>query len=127
MPYRMDNFGRERHVTATSAPCDLTVSVAEHTGTSMTLRLDGCLDAPAAVPLVHQVRGAVSEGWTDIAIDVSAVEIPDSTGLGALVGCAKAAQGRAILRLVAVPGDLRKILDLTGLAKVFPIDDVTPA
>jgi anti-sigma B factor antagonist len=90
---------------------------------SVTLvRLQERLDAAAAPSLVARLMGAIAEGRTQFVVDLAEVPFIDSTGLGALVSGLKAARRvEGDLRLAAPSPQVRKLLRLTTLDRVFTI------
>ncbi|MEE1612152.1 STAS domain-containing protein [Microvirga sp. CF3016] len=95
----------------------------EHLEQSVTLmRLQGRLDAAAAPGLLARLTGAIAEGKTQFVVDLAEVPFIDSTGLGALVSGLKAARRvEGDLRLAAPGPQVRKLLRLTTLDRVFTI------
>lgn len=88
------------------------------------VRLSGRLDAAAAPSLTTRLAGALSQGKTRLALDLAAVSFMDSTGLGALVSALKAARrAEGDLRLIAPSQQVRKLLRLTTLDRVFFVAD----
>jgi anti-anti-sigma factor len=92
----------------------------EHSVTLM--RLQGRLDAAAAPGLLARLTGAIAEGTTQFVVDLAEVPFIDSTGLGALVSGLKAARRvEGDLRLATPSPQVRKLLRLTTLDRVFTI------
>lgn len=92
------------------------------------LFLAGDLDFRTAPKLRRIVDARLADGSARLVVDCAELVFCDSSGLGVLVGAGKRATaqgGRVTLR--AVPGHLREILTLTGLAKVLPIEPEGPA
>jgi len=86
------------------------------------VRLQGRLDAAAAPGLLARLNGAISEGRTLFVVDLADVSFIDSTGLGVLVSGLKAARrADGDLRLAAPSPQVRKLLRLTTLDRVFTI------
>jgi anti-anti-sigma factor len=95
----------------------------EHSEQAVTLmRLKGRLDAAAAPRLLARLTGAIAEGKAQFVVDLADVPFIDSTGLGALVSGLKAARRvEGDLRLAAPSPQVRKLLRLTTLDRVFTI------
>lgn len=89
-----------------------------------TIVLTGEIDASNASTISTQVQQALSTDAQHIVLDLSAVSFFDSTGLGALIA-ARTACGDAgtQLSLRAPSPQVRRILDLTATASLFPTID----
>ncbi len=86
------------------------------------LRVQGRLDAAAAPDLRARLNGAIADGTTQILIDLADVPFIDSTGLGVLVSGLKAVRrADGDLRLIAPGPQVRRLLRLTTLDRVFTI------
>jgi anti-sigma B factor antagonist len=91
---------------------------------AMLVRPNGRLDAAAAPGFLSRMTGLVAEGKTRLVVDLAQVSFVDSSGLGALVSGLKAARrAEGDLRLVAPGQQIRKLLKLTTLDRVFVISD----
>jgi anti-sigma B factor antagonist len=87
------------------------------------VHLIGDLDFRTAEVLRQVVDVRLAAGQVRLVFDCTELVFCDSSGLGVMVGAAKRAnaQGGGV-SLRAVPGHLRQVLILTGLAKVLRID-----
>ncbi|MFL5799313.1 MAG: STAS domain-containing protein [Actinomycetota bacterium] len=91
-------------------------------GDSSIVTLVGEIDVYTAPRLRQALIDLVSQGATDIVVDMERVDFLDSTGLGVLVGGLKRVKSAdGDLRLVVTQDRIMKIFDITGLSKVFPI------
>jgi anti-sigma B factor antagonist len=91
-------------------------------GDTSIITLVGEIDVYTAPRLRQALIDLVSQGSTDIVVDMDRVDFLDSTGLGVLVGGLKRVKsGDGDLRLVVTQDRIMKIFDITGLSKVFPI------
>jgi anti-sigma B factor antagonist len=91
-------------------------------GDADVLVLRGEIDVYTAPRLRQALIDLVSQGATDIVVDMDKVDFLDSTGLGVLVGGLKRVKSNdGDLRLVVTQDRIMKIFDITGLSKVFPI------
>lgn len=82
----------------------------------------GRLDAQAAPAARQALEALAAGGARRIVVDLAGVTFLDSSGLGALVAGLKAARARgAELRLAAPGAQVRELLRLTALERVFPI------
>lgn len=86
------------------------------------VRLRGELDV-AGAPQLRAVLYPVLDDGRSVVVDCSELEFLDSTGLGVLIGAHKRARehGREV-RLRATSGGVAKVLDITGLDQILPID-----
>jgi anti-sigma B factor antagonist len=88
------------------------------------LRVSGEIDIQTSPILEEQLRLTMDGGDTSLVVDMGDVSFLDSTGLSVLVGAlqrCRAAGGD--LRLVAPQPNVRRVLDITGLAETFHVDD----
>jgi anti-anti-sigma factor len=95
-----------------------------HEAVGPVLHLRGDVDAP----LVHRIQdGGLDEGAL-VAVHVAAMAYIDSSGLAMLARWAQraAGQGRPAVLLHATPR-FRQVLDLTGLAPMFVLQEATGA
>ncbi len=83
--------------------------------------LDMCSATKVRTGLGQALSLAIREGPPCLEIDLSAVPFADSTGLAVLAGLASAARAcRVQVRLTKVRPPVRRVLDLTDLAALFP-------
>lgn len=86
--------------------------------------LSGRLDAYAASHVRQSLVRTIEQGRTQLVVDLGAVALIDSGGLGALVTAMKhARQLQGDLRLAAMPANVRVIFDVTRLDHAFQILD----
>jgi anti-sigma B factor antagonist len=74
----------------------------------------------------ERVRAALLkgiEGHRFVLCDLSSLRFMDSSGLGVLVSLLKALRMQGELRFIGVGTQLRQILNLTGLDRVFQVDE----
>jgi anti-sigma B factor antagonist len=93
------------------------------------VRAVGRLTMVSARQLTEAITGLLDSGTSRIAIDLSATEFMDSSGLGALIaGLKSARQAGGDLRIAAPNEQVLTILRLTNLDKVLrPRDSVEEA
>ena len=97
------------------------VQVQERDG-CVVLAVSGEVDLGTAPRLREQLNDLVAAGHLRVVVDLTAVEFLDSTGLGALVAGFKRLRAHdGELRLVCVPGRIRKVFELTRLDRVLPM------
>lgn len=100
---------------------DGTFSVREVAGTNIVV-VAGEIDLFTAPSLRRRVDEIVSTGRQDLVLDLRPVTFLDTTGLGALVGCQEATSRHGVtLEVVCDQPQLRKILRITGLDRVFTL------
>jgi len=96
----------------------------EGEGEQKTVVLRGELDVVTAPGLRETLLELISGGARAIDIDMAKLSLLDSTGLGVLVGVLKRAlQHDCSLRLCSPQRGARRVLDITGLDRVFTIVD----
>jgi anti-sigma B factor antagonist len=94
-------------------------------GTSVTVR--GEIDVHTAPALRDRLSEVLREGEELVVVHLDGVTFMDSTGLGVLVGAHKSQRAHGgTLELVCSQPRLLRILELTGLRKVFTIHDGVP-
>jgi anti-sigma B factor antagonist len=93
-------------------------------GGSAVIEVTGTLDATTAPVLMERVRMLLARGVRRLRIDLDGIEFIDSRGLAALIVCRRRAHhSSAELRLSARTGPARRLLEVTGLAGVYGIDE----
>jgi len=102
---------------------ELSVSIAtERNGSAIIFRLRGSLDIATSPSVRAALLEEAGDGKQEIIVDLTELEFLDSTGLGALIG----AQRRALeqgghVRLVVNEGPIARLLNITGLVRVFSV------
>ena len=82
----------------------------------------GKLNMVAAPMLRKELQGVVEGGQKHIVVDLSGVELVDSSGLGALISGLKAArQAGGDLRVAAPSRQVITVLELTNLNRVLRV------
>lgn len=88
------------------------------------IRCEGRLDAAASDGFKARLTTILAEGNPCLALDMAGVPFIDSTGLGVLVSCLKAARrAEGDLRLIAPSTQVRKLLRLTAMDRVFAVSE----
>jgi anti-anti-sigma factor len=86
------------------------------------VRVSGDVDIATVGEFLTQARVALANATTGVEIDLGEVTFIDSTGLGALVRLrAEAKASGKDLQLVHVPGQVSRLLDLTGLSEILRV------
>jgi anti-anti-sigma factor len=86
------------------------------------VRLRGRLDVHTVADVRTELRVAVAHGTGDLVVDMSAVELGDTTGLGVLLGVhRRATRAGRVLVLVGVSAGLQRLLVATRLARVLHV------
>ena len=85
--------------------------------------LQGEMDVYTTPQAKEAMLDLLEKGYYHLIINLQRTEYLDSTALGLLVGTLKRAHERGgDLRLVAPSARIRRLLEITRLDKVFPID-----
>lgn len=95
------------------------------TGTSEgipVIQLSGEVDAYTCSMFRDAMIEIIEQGNPNVVVSMAEVEYIDSSGLGTLVGGLKrASEHSGRIAVVAGAGQIRKVFEITGLEKVFPI------
>lgn len=92
-------------------------------GTIVITPLESRVDAHVAPALRAALLAQIDEGHRRVIVNLKRVEFIDSSGLGALVSAIKRLGREGELKLTAVNGSVRSMLELTRLNRVIPIVD----
>ena len=102
---------------------DLGIDVTEKNDWAV-IAVTGEVDVATVPRLREQLHSLVAQGSHHIVVDLDAVDFLDSTGLGVLVGALKRVRTHdGELALVCTQPRIRKVFEVTGLTKVFPLYD----
>ncbi len=94
----------------------------ENHGEVVIYRLRGSLDLATSPSVRAALMEAASEGKHEVIVDLTQLEFLDSTGLGALIGAhRRALEHNGNVRLVVREGAISRLLNITGLLRVFPV------
>jgi anti-sigma B factor antagonist len=86
------------------------------------LTVAGEIDVATAPQLRESLHGVIAQGHATVVLDLLGVTFLDSTALGVLVGALKRCRELGgELHIVVTDARIRKIFEITGLNKVFPI------
>lgn len=89
-------------------------------GTYAEVTADGRLNMVSAPKLREFVTDVIARGSNRIVVNLEKATFMDSSGLGALIGCLKAArQAGGDLRIAAVQPQVKMVLQLTSMDKVL--------
>lgn len=102
---------------------ELTIDVKrERDGEAVVFRLRGSFDIATSPSVRAALLEAADEGSHDIVVDLAPLTFLDSTGLGALIGAhRRALENGGRLRLVVADGPIARLLNVTGLMRVFAV------
>ena len=98
----------------------------EPTGSSLTMRLYGELDLGCRERFDSEIAGIGRNGVREIVFDLAGLTFIDSSGIRMLLDTRKAADQDGLDLIVVLPqnGQVRKVLELTGIADVLsPVDE----
>ncbi len=86
------------------------------------IELSGELDSYTCSLFRDAVKEVIEQGNPNVVVNMSNVEYIDSSGLGTLVGGLKRASEKGgRIAVVSSENQICKVLEITGLEKVFPI------
>jgi anti-sigma B factor antagonist len=90
------------------------------------LKLTGRLDAASVKNFKDTVASLAKKEIKNIVIDMNEVEFVDSSGLGSLVSCLRIVNNEGgDIRLSSLQNQIRALLELTRMHRVFQIFDDT--
>ena len=93
-----------------------------HQAGKAVLAVQGEIDVYTAPQVRQQLIDLANEGHKTVVMDMESVDFLDSTGLGVLVGGLKRLRGAdGDLVLVSTQPRVVKVLEITGLTKVFKV------
>jgi anti-sigma B factor antagonist len=88
------------------------------------ISVTGEIDVATAPQLREALHGVIAQGDATVVLDLLGVTFLDSTALGVLVGGLKRCRELdGELHIVVHDARIKKIFEITGLNKVFPIVD----
>ena len=91
-------------------------------GATVNLTIDvNQLDAVAAKQVKEKFLGLSLDGTTRVVLDLGAVEFIDSSGVGVLLALCKRMPAGAVIQLTKVQAEVRAVLELLRLHRVFEI------
>jgi anti-sigma B factor antagonist len=109
--------------TAEEATRVISVDTHEREGWTV-IAVAGEVDVVSAPELRGEIVRVVSEGSTQVVLDLTGVVFIDSFGLGVLVGAVKRVQAHdGRLRVVVGEARVTAVLELTGLDRVLDLHD----
>jgi anti-sigma B factor antagonist len=103
---------------------DLKIQVRQMEGIPI-IDLTGEVDAYTCSRFRDAMNEAIDAGGATLIVSMEDVEYIDSSGLGTLVGGLKRSSERdGKIAIVCTNPQIRKVFEITGLEKVFPIFDL---
>jgi anti-sigma B factor antagonist len=106
---------------------DARVSVSRFGSDSFVVAAGGELDLFTSERLREKLGNVLELGGRRILVDLTGVSFMDSTALGVLVGAAKALKSSGgQMVLVADDPRVTRVIEITGLARVFRIESSLP-
>lgn len=98
------------------------ISSQQLDGGASVIALSGEVDLYTAPELKQELLGVIEAGSTNVVVDLTETTFIDSTTLGVLVsGLKRVRPEGGQVGLVIVDRNIRKIFEITGLDRVFPI------
>jgi len=95
----------------------------DHTGNRAVVTVTGELDAYSAPSLEEEASRLLTEGVSELVLDLSGTKFLDSSGLRAILTAQRRLADRdGQLSLRAPSESVRRLLDITGLVDHFPIE-----
>jgi anti-sigma B factor antagonist len=92
-------------------------------GSATVVEVGGEVELHSASQLRDELLRAGEAEHPCVVVDLSRVTFIDSTGLGVLVGALKRVREKGALSLVCPQRQVRRVFEITGLTKVFPMFD----
>lgn len=103
---------------------DLSVSTRTTDSGVVVVEVDGEVDVYTAPTLRQHLRDASTGSAPRVVVDMARVTFLDSTGLGVLVGAmGRVREADGTLHLVVSSDHILKVLRITGLDALIPVDD----
>jgi anti-sigma B factor antagonist len=105
---------------------DIKVDVRQTDGASgvSVVDLNGEIDVYTSPKVKETITDLIDKGHYSLVINLENVRYIDSTGLGVLIGGLKRVREHSgTVHLVCTNPQIKKIFDITGLAKIFGIYD----
>lgn len=107
---------------------DVSVSTHETAKDVVIVEVSGEVDVYTAPDLRQNLRDATTESGRRVVVDMTNVKFLDSTGLGVLVGAmGRIREGDGDMRLVVTSDHILKVLRITGLDALIPVDESVAA
>jgi anti-sigma B factor antagonist len=111
-----------------SAPAPFEITRRELDARTGVISVEGDLDLSSAPRLKWMLLDAFGEGLDQLVLDLSRTSFMDSTALGVLVAFKRSLDSDSALAVVCAGANVRKIFELSGMDRVFPIfADLTDA
>jgi anti-sigma B factor antagonist len=118
-------MAREAVARPSPSPGELSIAV-ERTDRNLRLTARGEVDLASAPELEAHLRSVERADADWVVVDLSGVEFMDSSGLHVLLAARKrlAEQGRT-LSISGVRAQVRRLMELSGTMRLFPVTDVS--
>jgi len=88
------------------------------------IQITGDIDLFTASTLKQTLCGALDQGHSTLEVDLKCVDYIDSTGLSVLIAALrKARERKGGMRLLNLNRQLRRMFEVTGLSKLFDIEE----
>ena len=90
------------------------------------LTVTGDLDCSSGAALTAAIDAAVADGFSTVLLDLAPVEFMDSTGVSCLLS-ARLAHGDDAIQIVAMSGQVGRVLRLSGVDTLFSVPGAADA
>ena len=98
----------------------------ESVGQWTVLHVSGEVDMATGPQLRQEIQDQIGAGHCQLVVDLDGVDFIDSTGLGVLIGGLKRTRSHGgDLRVCGLSGHVSQVFDLTGLADVLAVIDLS--
>lgn len=92
------------------------------TGDILILEVEGNLDAITAPEIRHVIETIVNADWKKVIVDMSKLNLIDSSGVGAIVSLYKRIRlKKGDVKIAGISGQPKEIFRLLGLDKAFDL------
>lgn len=101
---------------------ELSIDLKTDSDGTLVFKLRGSLDLATSPTVRAALSEATEKGNRHLVVDLTQLEFLDSTGLGALIGAhRRAVEHNGSLRLVVGEGPIERLLEITGLIRIFSV------
>ncbi|MGI8713473.1 MAG: STAS domain-containing protein [Solirubrobacteraceae bacterium] len=118
----------ETNPTRVNSAAEQLVIQTDRDGDELTLSLRGELDLASAPALERALQGPADGTQPRLIVDLSGLQFMDSSGLHVLLRANRASRATGVgLELRGATRQIAQLLELTGTAELFSIENRTPS